>query len=90
MAREGEVMWVCERCGGDDIQTMMWVGVNTNEVFEQCHSWDRAEANYCETCRTDDCNEGANATFVSKEEYEKAAEVQVETERHTTMEVSDG
>lgn len=78
-------MWVCMRCGSDDIQTMAWVDVNTDEVFEQCHSWNHEEANYCSACELEDRD--PHTAIGSKEEYEKAA--QVKAEINSVMEARD-
>ena len=56
--------WVCTHCGSGDLQTLTWVNVNTNEVHEQCHSWNWEDANYCCIC-------DGGTLFVSREEYEK-------------------
>jgi hypothetical protein len=51
---------VCEECGSDSIQTLMWVGVNTNEVGDSGPG--ETNDNWCNKCES-------HVDFVDEEEF---------------------
>ena len=49
MAEQSKI--VCKKCGGDNVQTLMWVNANTNKALDHYASgWDKVDANWCEGC----------------------------------------
>ena len=42
-------MFVCENCGGSNIQTKMWIDPNTNEVIDSVSDGD-SDDNWCDDC----------------------------------------
>ena len=56
---------VCEECGSDDIQTLMWVNVNTNKI-EDSYDTDE-ENNWCNKCES-------HLNFITEEEFLKLNE----------------
>ena len=58
--------FVCEECGGTDIQIKAWVDANTLEYQEGCDLGDEDD-NWCE-----DCEEHTN--IMHKDEYDKQKE----------------
>jgi hypothetical protein len=51
---------VCEECGSDNIQTLMWVGVNTNEVGDSGPG--ETNDNWCNECES-------HVDFIDEEEF---------------------
>jgi len=42
-------VWVCTNCGSDEVQTKMWVDLNTGETNGSCSDGE-ADDNYCKHC----------------------------------------
>lgn len=57
----GQIMLVCEICGGKDIETLAWVDANTGEYKSDSGDYDE-DTNWC-----NDCEEHVN--LISEEEY---------------------
>ena len=51
---------VCEECGSDNIETLMWVGVNTNEVGDA--GCGQTNDNWCNKCKS-------HVDFINEEEF---------------------
>lgn len=70
---------VCEECGSEDIQTLMWVNPNnTSQVDGELDSGDTSN-NYCRNCQE-------NVGITSKEEYLKNIQIEnniIEAEKNS-------
>jgi hypothetical protein len=45
-----KLLYVCAKCGSDNVQHAMWVNVNTNEVHDIFGSWCHGDNSWCEDC----------------------------------------
>ena len=47
--KKKQMMWVCSNCGSTNVQTKMWVNLNTNEPEGEVSDGDSSD-NWCEDC----------------------------------------
>lgn len=63
-----EIIWVCGKCGSEDVEEKAFVTVNTyGEPYDSGHinfCAEDDEDRYCNNC-------GDNTYFIDKDEYEK-------------------
>lgn len=57
---------VCEECGSQSVQTLMWVNINTNEIIGGLSCEDESN-NWCEVCQSH-CNVTSLEIYKASEE----------------------
>ena len=43
-------MWICEQCGGKNIEMKAWIDANDNRVLDLCSSDGDPEEQWCRDC----------------------------------------
>ena len=43
-------MWICEQCGGKNIEMKAWIDANDNRVLDLCSSDGYPEEQWCRDC----------------------------------------
>ena len=46
------MIWVCNKCGGDNVEIMAWVNINSGKIEDITHAI-RSRKTFCHDCKSD-------------------------------------